>query len=230
MSRRSWWSWLVPIAAGLGMTFAPATTLAGMPFVSVDDLARLRLEALGFFLGLFFGVAWLFRKAWNALARDWTALPTIGYRAAVGAVFVFGLGFHLLLTMISGARELMTPGAWEKSGATYVLKVSSPDRLNSRLAELEELERALRSFADSHSGRFPPHPYAPGIPISAFVSIDGARFVYLPGGTLDGPADRIVAVEPKGLGEPRLALYSGGQIRAISEADLARALHSGAPK
>jgi len=27
-----------------------------------------------------------------------------------------------VLTMISGARELMTPGAWEKDGAIYRLK------------------------------------------------------------------------------------------------------------
>ena len=29
---------------------------------------------------------------------------------------------HVVLAMISGARELMTPGAWEKHGATYRLK------------------------------------------------------------------------------------------------------------
>jgi hypothetical protein len=37
-------------------------------------------------------------------------------------VTLWGLLFLLILTMISGARELMTPGAWEKHGSTYELK------------------------------------------------------------------------------------------------------------
>ena len=40
---------------------------------------------------------------------------------ALGVVFLWGLLFVLVLTMISGARELMTPGAWEKKGLTYRL-------------------------------------------------------------------------------------------------------------
>ncbi len=36
-------------------------------------------------------------------------------------MIIWGLLFVLVLTMISGARELMTPGAWEKEGFTYVL-------------------------------------------------------------------------------------------------------------
>ena len=35
---------------------------------------------------------------------------------------VWGSLFVLVLTMISGARELMTPGAWKKDGITYVLE------------------------------------------------------------------------------------------------------------
>jgi hypothetical protein len=34
--------------------------------------------------------------------------------------------FLLVLTMISGARELMTPGAWEKKGFTYQLVRDRP--------------------------------------------------------------------------------------------------------
>ncbi len=37
-------------------------------------------------------------------------------------VVLWGLLFTVVLAMISGARELMTPGAWEKQGATYRLK------------------------------------------------------------------------------------------------------------
>jgi hypothetical protein len=41
-------------------------------------------------------------------------------------VTLWGLLFLLILTMISGARELMTPGAWEKHGSTYRLKDERP--------------------------------------------------------------------------------------------------------
>lgn len=39
----------------------------------------------------------------------------------MGLVVLWGLLFIVVLAMISGARELMTPGAWEKQGATYRL-------------------------------------------------------------------------------------------------------------
>jgi hypothetical protein len=47
------------------------------------------------------------------------AAPSFG--RAVAGVFLWGLLFIIVLTMISGARELMTPGAWEKQGVTYRL-------------------------------------------------------------------------------------------------------------
>ena len=43
----------------------------------------------------------------------------------MAAVVLWGLLFMLVLTMISGARELLTPGAWEKKGATYQLKAGN---------------------------------------------------------------------------------------------------------
>jgi hypothetical protein len=44
------------------------------------------------------------------------------YARALAAVALWGFVFVIVLTMISGARELLTPGAWEKQGATYKLK------------------------------------------------------------------------------------------------------------
>ena len=66
--------------------------------------------------------AWLVKLAWNVLARDFSALPGIGYRMALAIFCVSGLFLFEVLTMISGARELMTPEAWEKTGTTYRLK------------------------------------------------------------------------------------------------------------
>ncbi len=63
------------------------------------------------------GVRWL----WNRLTLDFPQLPKITYKTACSATFLWGLLFLLVLTMISGARELFTPGAWRKSGVTYTL-------------------------------------------------------------------------------------------------------------
>jgi hypothetical protein len=59
---------------------------------------------------------------WNYLAKDFQKLPRMSYGKALAAVTLWGLLFLLVLSMISGARELMTPGAWEKQGLTYKLK------------------------------------------------------------------------------------------------------------
>jgi hypothetical protein len=37
-------------------------------------------------------------------------------------VVLLGLCFNLILLMIAGTRELMTPGAWEKGKTIYQLK------------------------------------------------------------------------------------------------------------
>ncbi|MEX2173364.1 MAG: hypothetical protein WD872_03320 [Pirellulaceae bacterium] len=49
-------------------------------------------------------------------------------------VALWGLLFVIVLTMISGARELMTPGAWEKQGLTY--KLRTEDQPAATVAEL----------------------------------------------------------------------------------------------
>jgi hypothetical protein len=59
---------------------------------------------------------------WNGLRRDFAWLPYLSYFKACCVVVLWGLLFVVVLTMISGARELMTPGAWEKNGLTYKLR------------------------------------------------------------------------------------------------------------
>lgn len=107
------------------------TASAGMPSALPEDLEtylRLneephqRLQSISFFL-LGIGVATVGVMAlWNLLARDFRLLPRITFVKALSLVVLWGLLFVLALTMISGARELMTPGAWRKSGATYSLQ------------------------------------------------------------------------------------------------------------
>src|SRR5262245_43624975 len=107
---------------------APGTVVAGMPSVTLTDAARLRVQNISFFLACVLVCAAIIRFLWNYLRKDFTFLPRLSYGKALGLVTLWGLLFVLVLTMISGARELMTPGAWEKQGATYRLK-GPPDEL-----------------------------------------------------------------------------------------------------
>ena len=96
--------------------------LAGMSTFTLTDLARMRIDAISFFLLVLLLSAWGVQRLWNALAKDFVRLPTMSYKRALGVITLWGFLFVLVLTMISGARELLTPGAWEKNGATYKLK------------------------------------------------------------------------------------------------------------
>jgi hypothetical protein len=108
--------------AGALVLLAPGVAGAGMPqvgpmelarYTGLSDLAQMRLQNISFFLAVLLLSAWLIRWLWNRLARDFTFLPRLGYGKALGLVVLWGLLFVLVLTMISGARELLTPGAWE---------------------------------------------------------------------------------------------------------------------
>ncbi|HEX4795282.1 MAG TPA: hypothetical protein VH370_15915 [Humisphaera sp.] len=95
------------------------------PFV-LRDVPRMRIETISFFLLLFFGSAKLIQWIWNGLRSSFAGLPRLSYGKSLGLTFLWGMLFMVVLTMISGARELMTPGAWEHHGATYRLKGEPP--------------------------------------------------------------------------------------------------------
>lgn len=104
--------------------------LAGMPSPLPDDLPRVlrltesaeaSLSAISFFLaGLLVSAAAVW-GLWNYARRDFPQWPRLSFGKALAVVVLWGLMFVIVLTMISGARELMTPGAWKKNGATYTL-------------------------------------------------------------------------------------------------------------
>jgi len=101
----------------------PCYAYAGMPSPFVlRDVPRMRIEAISFFLLLFLGSAKLIQWIWNGLRSSFARLPRLSYAKALGLTFLWGMLFMVVLTMVSGARELMTPGAWERHGATYRLK------------------------------------------------------------------------------------------------------------
>ena len=142
------------------------TAEAGMPSASLDltEIAQLRLQSISFFLLLFLLSAWGLKKLWNMLARDFPKLPVITYKAALAGTFLWGLMFLFVLTMISGARELLTPGAWEKDGRTYRLTDSESQQetqavaealLKERRSKLAELRSALFMHVATHDGNYP---------------------------------------------------------------------------
>src|SRR5262249_48621361 len=157
-------------------------------------------------------------------------LPRLSYGKALGLVSLWGLLFVLVLTMISGARELMTPGAWKKEGKTYRLADQQPEpeppdpKVTARKEKLEALRFALWDYARTHGGQPPPSPAAPEIPAERWRLPDpsGMRYVYA-GGFVNGK-DAPLAFEPDVFGEKRFVLFTGGEVRLLTSAELTRAL------
>ena len=100
----------------------PATAWAGMPApFTLTEMAGMRLEAISFFLGALLASAALIRLLWNSLRESFSRLPILTYWKALGLVMLWGLLFLVVLLMVSAARELMTPGAWQRDGTLYRL-------------------------------------------------------------------------------------------------------------
>jgi hypothetical protein len=219
------WFYLVPVS--------PAT--AGMPaplptdperFFRLNETPLMRFQAISFFLlGLLLSAAaiqWL----WNYLRRDFSRLPRLTYGKAVAGVLLWGLLFILVLAMISGARELMTPGAWKKRGFTYKLAADSgqppgesPAQLRER--QLEHLRTALWNFAAAHHGRFPSRPEVKVIPRKMWVipGAAGMRFLYVPGQSVQG-APALLVYEPELAPHARLVLQTDGDITRMESKEI----------
>ncbi len=114
--------------------------LAGMPSPLPDDFRALpvfsgsirqRLESISFFLFAFLCMTVFVQFLWNSLAKDFPKLlPRMRFSQALAFVLLLGTLFVIVLTMISGARELLTPGAWKKTGWTYTLPPEEPPANN----------------------------------------------------------------------------------------------------
>jgi hypothetical protein len=100
-----------------------SNAVAGMPhYPTFSEIAEARLSIISFFCALYVLATLVFWLIWNSLQKDFSSMPRLPFRRAFVFVAVWAAAFILILTMISGARELMTPGAWEKSGRIYKLK------------------------------------------------------------------------------------------------------------
>ena len=123
-----------------------STAPAGMPSPLPIEVPRVfqlstpaleRFQTISFFLFIFAVCAATVMFLWNYLQRDFPRLPRLTFGRAAAGVFLWGLLFVIVLTMISGARELMTPRAWEQRGYTYQIAeppspaVSEPTKVSN---------------------------------------------------------------------------------------------------
>jgi hypothetical protein len=200
-----------------------------MPALGFHELARLRLESISFFLAVFLISSGILCWLWNWIRADFSKLPRLTYPKACGIVGLWGLLFVIVLTMISGARELMTPGAWEKDGATYRLRGgensdNSPvDQLSARRSRIAALSGALADFADRHGGRFPTWDEFDNLPanVSRVADAPSLSYAYLPGRSRDDDG-LLLAFEPAEYADEPLALFTSGEIRQIPYDEIER--------
>jgi hypothetical protein len=226
---------LRPVAFAFGcLLCCPAFAWAGMPtpVAVINELPRLRLQNLSFFLAGFLLSSLLIQLLWNTLRRDVPVLPRLSYLRAVGLVGLGGLLFVLVLTMISGARELMTPGAWEPNGVTYRLKPRAaqpeePDQTSkeTRRQQIVRLKEALWQYARAHGGKLPQSRSEPDLQSDVWHLPDGSglQYVYF-GGVLNQFAPVPVAHEPDLHGPPFWVLFSDGEVRQMTSETLNRSL------
>lgn len=99
---------------------APLPETVETYFALREEPAR-RLHAISFFVLVVLAAALVVMLLWNGLRAEFPRLPRMGYGTSLMVTIAWGLLFTIVLVMISGARELMTPGAWERNGATYRL-------------------------------------------------------------------------------------------------------------
>ncbi len=226
----------------LFLSFAGSPLWAGMPaalptpftadkFPHSDHLSPWvndRLQALSFFVFATLMVACLVRGLWNTFRRDWPALPVLSYRGALVATLLWGLVSIIVLTMISGARELMTPGAWRKQGWTYRLdqpSASEPQARQQRRERLEALRLALLQHAATHEGAFPANAKEIG-ESWAVPAHPGFDFLYRPGQMASNTTAAILVFEPE-VGDPeRFVLLVNGMIGMMRTPEVDAALAS----
>ncbi len=215
----------VGIVAAVPLAAIASPAHAGMASFSLTELAGARIDAISFFVLTFILCAFVVRWSWNSLRDVFPSLPVIRFKHALCLMLLSGLLLYVILTMISGARELMTPGAWEKSGITYRLR-SEEDAHAPRSTDAEApSHRALRrlyanliAYAGEHNGAFPASPETSGFESSVWSGInrDGHRFSYVGWLGTDAQPERILAYEPVSSGATRHVLQVDGEIVRMS--------------
>ncbi|MGB0775944.1 MAG: hypothetical protein ACPGUY_08860, partial [Akkermansiaceae bacterium] len=201
------------------MVVSTASAQAGMSSIVLTDIAKARLESLSFFIAIYFLLAWGVKGLWNLLAKSFSWMPRINYRRALALMLVSGLFLYVILTMISGARELLTPGAWSKKGVGYELSSSSRTRgkgsdKEGRKRAMENLKASLWRYAQSHDGKLPHGIFDKSFGLHHWELPDEpGYYAYLAGQEIGGGND-VLVYEPSIMGEMRYVLLTDGSIEA----------------
>lgn len=228
---RSWWRWGWLFLVGShsvvwgGMPAPLPTPFTADKFPHAEQLSPWvdeRLQALSFFVVTTLFVAMLVRWLWNLFRRDWPSLPALSYRGALTVTLIWGLVSIVVLTMISGARELMTPGAWQKQGWTYRLEspaTTEPHARTQRRERLEALRLALLKYAATHSGRYPDDPKELE-ENWAIPAHPGFEFLYRSGHTAASDSAAVLVFEPEVGDSSRYVLLDNGMIGMMRTPEL----------
>lgn len=212
----------LPVALISGIWLAAAgSASAGMTVITLTDVARARIDALSFFLFTYLVIAWVVKVIWNQLGKSFTSLPRLKYLQALGVVFMTGLMFYVVLTMISGARELLTPGAWEKQGTGYRLREDGSEDLSKddRRSALRKVQWAIWEYAKAHDGNAPASPLVDGFEPRLWEYPGGGLYCLMPG-VRPGVGRDVLVYEPSSAGGRRFVLLADGSIEDRSEGTL----------
>lgn len=159
-----------PVTTAVSWLLLSTAAQAGMPHITLTDFGRARFSSISFFLLLLLICTAAVQRLWNGLGRDFPLLPRLSFRGALAGVVLWGLMFIVVLTMISGARELMTPGAWVRTGFTSQLALPTTSSVqnqvaaevtrqlqlrNNRQGHLQRLGLELQRWRDQHGGQYP---------------------------------------------------------------------------
>ena len=229
------------LVLGAGGLVNPGNVFAGMPSVDLTDVAKLRLQTISFFACGALAAAWVVQRLWNSLRGDFPRMPALTYGRAAAIVVLWGLLFIIVLTMISGARELLTPGAWEKRGLTYRLRstADAPVTVEPEPAAAQEREReqAIRSlqvellrFAAVHDGRYPTRAEWEALPREARLLPvhPNVEYRYVPSLRPDS-AEQVLAWEPFVYGDQiAYVLMANGEFVRLTPDGLRSLLPEGA--
>lgn len=198
---------------------------AGMTVITLTDLAEARLQSISFFCLFYFLLAWGVKGLWNYLGKDFPSMPKINYRRALALMLVSGLFLYVILTMISGARELMTPGAWKKQGIGYELSgnIKLPSK-ETRKASMQKLKNIMWTYAGENDGALPSGLFDKSFRHSQWTlpEVPG-YYAYLGGKHVGGGRD-VLVYEPSVMGQKRFVLLSDGSVEVWSEDELIEAL------
>ena len=163
--------------------------------------------------------AFVLELLWNHAIKELSGVPRLKFIQAFCVALLLGLSMLLILTMISGIREVLPPDAWRHQGTSY--RLNDPAQEPARRRSMEQLRSALFDYARAHDGKFPAHDFVPEIAAKLWESPDqfGSHYVYS-GGLTTNDLGSLLAIEPPNFGDRRFVLRVSGEIEALSRTEI----------